>query len=397
MMLERNDCRCCRGSQLREVFSLGDQPFANGFLTREQLTQPEPCHPLVLRECADCGMIQLGHVADAVELFSDYTFMTGSSQRMAAHFGALMRENICRYVSDNGLVVEIGSNDGTALASIPHDGRCRCLGIDPAENLTAVSKQRNVPSLTGFFTESTAGDVVATHGRASLIVACNVLGHVDDLDDFCRGVKRLLAPGGALVAEVPYANWMLLRTEFDTIYHEHQSYFGVRPLAMLCGRHGLCVTRVETQDVHGGSVRLTVQHGARHGGQVAQWIDSESRARDWTAFGERCEDSREQLVGWLTKARDEGRTVIGYGAPAKATVRLNYCRVEADLLPMVVDSTPGKQGRFMPGTHQPILDPCAIAELMPSDVLILAWNHEREIAAKLSAYSGRVASVQQLS
>jgi SAM-dependent methyltransferase len=381
------------------VFDLGDQPFANGFLTREQLGEPESRYPLSLRECSRCGMIQLSHVASPSALFKDYAFQTGSSQGMARHFAKLMRENIERHVPPTGLVVEIGSNDGTALASIPRDGRCRRLGIDPAENLATIARKQNVPCVAGFFTETLAEEVRQSHGPASLIVACNVLGHVDDLDDVCRGVAALLSKDGALVLEVPYANWMISRTEFDTIYHEHLSYFEIRPLATLFHRHGMRVTRVEPQDVHGGSVRLTVQHGQGRGGQVSPWLDGELLSRDWTAFGKRCEESRRNLTGWLTRAKDEGRTVIGYGAPAKSTVRLNYCGIGTDLLPMVVDSTPGKQGRFIPGTHQPVMPPSAIEEHHPTDVLVLAWNHLREITGKLSGHAasgGRVLSAINL-
>lgn len=391
----RTDCRCCRGSNLADVFDLGSQPLANGYLTREQLDQPEPRFPLVLRECADCGMVQLSHVVDAASMFSDYAFQTGSSTVMANHFADLMRENIDWHVPPGGLVVEIGSNDGTALASIARRD-VRRIGIDPAENLNRITRTKNISAMNAFFGLDTAEETVETFGTANLIVACNVLGHIDDLDDVCRGVKALLAPDGAFVIEVPYVNWMLSRTEFDTIYHEHLSYFGIRPLATLFARHDMRITRVETQEVHGGSVRLTVQHGVGHAERVAPWFVGEAAQLDWAGFRQRCEASRENLVGWLTRARHEGRTVIGYGCPAKATVRLNYCGIGTDLMQIVVDSTPGKQGRLVPGTRQGIFDPEIIGRLNPIDVLILAWNHNREIAAKLVGYvaaGGRVTSV----
>jgi SAM-dependent methyltransferase len=381
---------------LNDVFDLGDQPLANSYLTREQLSQPETRFPLVLRECADCGMIQLKHVVDASSMFIDYAFMTGSSQGMASHFAELMRENVTRYVPYNGLVVEIGSNDGTALASIPNDGRCRRLGIDPAKNLATIAHSRNVPYISEFFTESLSDQIIESHGQASLIVACNVLGHIDDLDDVLRGVRHLLTPEGAFVAEVPYVGWLVSRTEYDTIYHEHLSYFGIRPIEKLAERHGMRVTRVETQDVHGGSIRVTMQHVASPAVAATPLIHGELPTLDWHAFRKRCEETREQLVGWLTRARDEGRTVAGYGCPAKATVRLNYCGIGTDLMPFLVDSTPVKQNHFVPGTRQPIHDPSVIDELNPSDVLILAWNHNLEIRSKLNRYvagGGRVASL----
>ena len=395
MNITRTDCRCCRGASLTDVFDLGEQPLANAFLSPEQIDEPEPRYPVVLCECADCGMIQLKHVVDASSMFSDYAFMTGISQVMTVHFAELMRENIDWHVPPGGLVVEIGSNDGTALASIArHD--VRRLGIDPAENLSAIARSRGVPAVAQFFTEALAEQVVAIHGQASLIVACNVLGHIDDLDDVLRGVRHLLSPMGAFVIEVPCANWLISRTEYDTIYHEHLSYFAVKPLSALVARHGLKITRVESQEVHGGSIRVTVQHGIGHTHAVVPWFQGDSIPRDWVAFRQRCEDTREHLVGWLTRARDDGRTVFGYGASAKATVRLNYCGVGTDLMPSIVDSTPGKQGRFVPGTRQSIHDPSVIDTLRPSDVLILAWNHNLEIRPKLAQYvasGGRVASL----
>lgn len=382
-MFMRTDCRCCRGTNLTEVFDLGQQPLANAFLRSEQL---ELKYPLTLKECNDCGMVQLGHVVDASTMFTDYSFLTGSSQYMADHFAKLMNENAKRYVPEGGLVVEIGSNDGTALSSI----QTRRLGIDPAANLSDIARKRGVPTITGFFTESLANEVTKTHGQAHLIVACNVLGHIDDLDNICRGVKTLLHPNGAFVVEVPHVNWLISKTEYDTIYHEHLSYFAVRPLATLFSRHGLRITQIETQEVHGGSLRLTIQHGMGHNSQAITWIEGELKPRDWSAFRQRCESSKQRLVDWLvTKDGD----VVGYGAPAKATVRLNYCGIGTNLLPSVVDSTPNKQGHFIPGTHQPIYDPKVISDT--NNILILAWNHEKEIRSKLINFTGQITSVSE--
>lgn len=389
----RKSCRCCGGGELAEVFDLGVQPFANGFLTPEQLDKPEPRSPLVLMECVACGMVQLRHVTPAVDLFAEYAFQTGSSTRMVRHFRSLLLESIGRYVPRGKLVVEIGSNDGAALASIPDDRRCRRLGIDPAANLTEIARRSGVPTVTAFFTEELAGQVATIHGEASLIVACNVVAHIDDLDDFCRGVRRLLKHDGAFVMEVPDVDTLLARTAFDTIYHEHLSYFSVGPLATLFARHGLRVEAVEWNEVHGGSLRLTVRHGTGHSGDVSRWRDWRGIVRDWNGFAARCERERDELCEWLDDARADGGTVVGYGAPAKATVRLNYCGIGTDRLACVVDSTPSKQGRLMPGTHQPIYGPEWIDRSKPSDVLVLAWNHEREIVGKLAGYGGRVASV----
>lgn len=380
-MKERTDCRCCRSTNLRDVFDLGLQPHANAFLRPNQLDAAEPKSPLIVHECADCGHAQLAHVVDAVELFSDYSFVTGSSRRMTEHFSDLMADNVERYVPRGGLVVEIGSNDGTALASIRRPDVIR-LGIDPARNLGEIARARGVPTRSEFFTAELA---LSIEQKASLIIACNVLGHADDLDDFCRGVKSLLADDGAFVVEVPWVKLMVDGTEFDTIYHEHCSYFSVRSLATLLNRHGLRLDSVARQHVHGGTIRCTAIHGDGVSEPVQRWIDGEG-SRDWRSFDERCQTLRFNLLRWLNNQRDAGRMIWGYGAPAKGTVLLNYCGIGTDLMPIVVDSTPQKQGRHVPGTHQLIRDPSAVVAEMPDAVVVLAWNHIREIADKETAY-----------
>ena len=383
----KTDCRCCRSEKLQDVFDVGDQPPANAFLYPEQLDRKEVTAPLTLCKCLHCGMVQLKHVVDCNELFCDYSFITGSSARMCDHFAELMAEGVHKYVPLNGLVVEIGSNDGSALASI-HGGTIRKLGVDPAANLANLASDKGVRTISKFFSEQVANDIVHDHGKASLIVACNVMGHIDDLDDFCRGVKELLAPGGAFVFEVPYVRDMVASTEFDTIYHEHLSYFAISPLAELFARFGLGIVNIEHKDVHGGTIRGTVASGESPPNPTAsEWIRQyESEKIDWAAFTQRCVNYRNSLVNWLVSEQELGRIVWGYGAPAKGTVRLNYCKVDTSLLTTVVDSTPMKQGRFVPGTHQAILNPTKLKEGTPDSLLVLAWNHVKEIRAKESNY-----------
>ena len=392
-MRERNDCRCCRGTSLTAVFDLGQQPYANAFLATDQLDQPEQTSPLTLMECANCGHVQLQHVVDAADLYRDYSFMTSSSQRMADHFAELMRVNVGQFVGRGGLVVEVGSNDGTALESITTLG-VRRLGVDPAENLCELAKRRGVTAISRFFNEQTAFDIVVDHGPADLIVACNVMGHIDDLDDFCRGVSSLLSNHGALIIEVPDVQRLIDETEFDTIYHEHLSYFGVGAMLTLFSRHKLRVEKVEPVDVHGGSMRITVRRGKEN-----QSLLYPHQPRDWQAFNWRCGTLRNNLQDWLSDQRDRKKTVWGYCAAAKATVLLNYCGIGTEMLPVVVDSTPLKIGRFMPGTHQPILSPVEVLRQMPDSVLVLAVNHFAEITRREAAYvnmGGRIVNPRYL-
>lgn len=373
---EVESCRVCGGNDFSDRLDLGEQPPANAF----SMTPFEiPKLPLRLMQCGDCGLVQIGHVADCSELFSRYSFLTSSSSRMAAHFASLMQQATSRHVPYGGLVVEIGSNDGTALASITRRD-VRKLGVDPAQNIAAVARERGIETRVEFFCEESAGAIIREHGQASLIVACNVLGHIHEVSSVIAGVDLLLTPGGAFVFEVPYVCEMVTNTEFDTIYHEHLSYFGIGPLARLLEKHGLRLSKIEPQDVHGGTIRCTA---TRNGNacDLSTWIQRE-REMDWSGFASRSNGIRHNLHEWLVDLADEGMTVCGYGAPAKGTVMLNYCGIGEDLLPFVVDSTPLKQSSRVPGTGQLILSPDAITGMPLDAILILAWNHAGEIAAK---------------
>jgi hypothetical protein len=331
-------------------------------------------------------MVQLGHVVPPDLLFRSYLFFTSSSERMTEHFSKLMNGMADAFTRPKGLVVEIGSNDGTALRSLA--GRdLRILGVDPSRNLSEIATATGVPTIDEFFTEDLATRIVETHGQADLIVGCNVLGHIDDLDDVCRGVKALMGDDGAFVIEIPYLGAMLDRLEWDTIYHEHLSYFAVAPLRHLFTRFGLGLREVEFVPVHGGSIRCTVVHGDVTAPAIDDLIEAETAKRladreTYAPLPDMVTRHQHALRSWLEEQGSEGRTVIGYGAPAKGSVLLNSCRIGPELLSVVLDSTPAKQGLHMPGTHQPILPPGALEEIGPDILLVLAWNHASEIAER---------------
>jgi SAM-dependent methyltransferase len=389
---ERKTCRACLSPDLIEVLNLGEMPPANSLLRPADLNKPETRFPLSLRLCRKCGMVQLGHVVPASLLFRSYLFFTSSSDAMSDHFARLMSESADQYVPPGGLVVEIGSNDGTALASLRRRD-VRVLGVDPARNIAVMAAARGVPTVSEFFTEPLAREIARVAGKADLIVACNVLGHIDDLDEVCRGLRTLLAPSGALVLEVPYLGDLVERAEYDTIYHEHLSYFAVRPLNTLLNRHGLKLARVEKFGVHGGTIRCTAVHG--DGAEAASsWIEREmsqrlSEPQAFEPLARKVTGERAALRRTLADLAAAGKKVIGYGAPAKGTVVLNYCQIGTDLVPAVIDSTPAKQGWHVPGTHQPILPPSAMEQLKPDVLLLLAWNHADEIKRRESAFVQR--------
>lgn len=390
---ERTTCRACGAGGLVEVLTLGDLPPANAYVATSELDQPEPRFPLSLRLCEMCGMVQLGHVVPPDLLFRSYLFFTSSSQRMADHFARLMAQGVDEFVSPGGLVVEIGSNDGTALDSIERPD-VRRLGVDPSRNISVMAAARGVPTIAEFFTEGLAKEIARVAGKAQFVVGCNVLGHIDDLDDVCRGLTELLSDDGAFVFEVPYLGEMLERMEYDTIYHEHLSYFAVQPLARLFSRHGLRLERVEFHPVHGGTVRGTVVRGDGWSAEVDDLIARESdlgidRRVAYVEFARHVEQHRELLKERLEQLERDGTKVIGYGAPAKGSVVLNYCGIGTDLLPAVIDSTPAKQGLHVPGTHQPIMSPDVLESEHPDVLLLLAWNHAEEIVAKESGFRER--------
>ncbi len=389
----RKTCRACGKTGLVEVLNLGEMPPANALLKPAQLHEKEARFPLSLQLCESCGMVQLGHVVPAQLLFRSYLFFTSSSRYMSEHFSSLMADASDEFVKPGGLILEIGSNDGTGLSSIRRRD-VRMLGVDPARNVAVMAAARGVPTVSEFFTEALAREIARVAGPAQLVVACNVLGHIDDLDDVLAGVKSVLAADGALVLEVPYLADLVDRGEYDTIYHEHLSYFAVKPLATLLNRHGLRLERIKYFPVHGGTIRVTAVVGEGVSADAQTWIDREdsrglSTRAAFAAMNKRASDERIALREKLSLLKKQGKKVLGYGAPAKGTVVLNYCNIGTDLLPAVIDSTPAKQGWHVPGTHQLILPPEAMQSEQPDVLLLLAWNHAAEIQQRESAFAGR--------
>lgn len=390
---ERTNCRACLKADLVEVLNLGEQPPANAFVATGDRQNPEPRYPLSLRLCESCGMVQLGHVVPPELLFRSYLFFTSSSKWMADHFGKLMTDNAAEFVPPGGLIVEIGSNDGTALSAIQRRD-VRLLGIDPARNISVMAASRGIPTIAEFFTEPLAAEVERVAGQAHLIVACNVLGHINDLDDVCAGIRRLLHPQGAFIIEVPYLASFQEQNEYDTIYHEHLSYFAVRPLNVLMNRHGLRVERVQQSAVHGGTIRVTVRHGVWSSEDAQAWLKREETAglakrSAYATMANLTTRNKTELPARLAELKRAGKKVLGYGAPAKGTVRLNYCGIGTELLSEIIDSTPAKQGLHVPGTHQFIRPPSSLKDIDPDYVLLLAWNHAPEILARESEFRAR--------
>jgi D-mycarose 3-C-methyltransferase len=389
---EQKVCRTCGKGGLRPFLDLGKQPPANALL--DSANEEENVYPLALCHCPHCELIQLTYVVNPEILFKKYFYFSSVSKVMINHFSEYAKDVVKRFVEPSGLVVELGSNDGILLSAIK-DEPIRILGVDPAENVSAQARENGIPTMTAFFCEDTAKKIFEKEGAASAIIANNVFAHIDDLDSVVKGVDLLLDKNGVFIIEAPYIVDFLKNLEFDTVYHEHLSYLGVKPLQALFSRFGFEIFDIVHQPVHGGSVRYFVQRSDASPYPVAESVSEKlqleknagtSSLEQLRNFAERVATLKTQLVNLITKLKSEGKTIVGYGAPAKGNVLLNYCGLAADKIDYIVDSTPAKQGHFAPGVKIPIYPPEKLRGEQPDFALLLAWNHQAEIVGKEQAY-----------
>ena len=386
-------CRLC-GSPLRRTFvDLGKSPLCESFLTSEQLDQVEPFYPLHVRICDECLLVQLEAYVPGEEIFRDYAYFSSYSDSWVAHAASYAAMAVDRFgLGPDSLVVELASNDGYLLQHFVQRG-IPALGIDPAANVAEAARERGVDTIVDFFDSRLAGELVAEDRRPNLIAANNVLAQVPPLNDFVAGMAIVLAPHGVATIEVPHIARLIEGLQFDTIYHEHYSYFSLTTLVRLFSDHGLEVFDVEELASHGGSLRVYVKRRGddRHDIQpgVATILEYERAAGYDTVdgyldFAHRVEEVKWSLLELLIRIRREGKRIVGYGAPGKGNTLLNYCGIRTDLLDYTVDRNPHKHGRHLPGTQIPIYAPNRIDETRPDYVLVLPWNLKREIMQQLS-------------
>jgi SAM-dependent methyltransferase len=382
-------CRSC-GARLEHVFAdLGSSPLANSYLRAEDLAQAEPFYPLTVYVCGGCFLVQLPESASPEAIFSDYAYFSSTSESWVRHARDYVESVSERLgLGSESQVVEIASNDGYLLQWFLERG-VPVLGVEPAANVAAEAVERGIPTRVAFFGSATATELLAEGAAADLLLGNNVLAHVPDLSDFVAGVAILLKPGGTATFEFPHLLQLIEHTEFDTIYHEHFSYFSLLAVAPVFERHGLGVVDVEELPTHGGSLRLYVQRGGRPGERVEELLARERAAgldglERYAAFDQQVRAVKRDLLELLIGARREGAQIVGYGAAAKGNTLLNYCGIRADLLDYVVDRSPHKQGLFLPGTRLPIHAPERIAETKPDYVLILPWNLRDEIVGQMA-------------
>ena len=386
-------CRFCH-AELRHTFvDLGMSPLSNSYLTRAQLNQMERFYPLHVRLCDRCFLVQLEEFESPEQIFSDYAYFSSYSASWLEHARAYCAQMTERFGLDAAsFVVEIASNDGYLLQNFVAQG-VPVLGVEPARNVAEAAVARGVPSVTEFFGEKLAARLAAEGKRADLLLGNNVLAHVPDLNDFVAGLKILLKPAGVVTMEFPHLLRLIAGNQFDTIYHEHFSYFSFLTVEQVFAAHGLTLFDVEELPTHGGSLRIYARHAEDETKQLTPRVhelrerEQAAGARDvqsYLAFAEQVRETKRALLDFLIDAKRAGHAVVGYGAPAKGNTLLNYCGVRTDFLDYTVDASPHKQGHYLPGTHIPIYHPDKIRETRPRYVLILPWNIRDEIIAQVS-------------
>ena len=384
-------CRLCGAILTTTVIDLGDQPLANSYLDPADVSS-ERVYPLHARVCEMCGLVQVDDVVLPQDIFGDYAYFSSFSDSWVDHARRSADAAVDRLALDrDDLVVEVASNDGYLLQWFAVRG-VQVLGVEPAENVAAVAIERGIPTVVEFFGEATARALRSEHGAARLIAANNVLAHVPDLNDFIAGLAALLAEDGSISVEFPHLLNLVRDTQFDTIYHEHHSYFSLIAASTAFERHGLSVVEVEELPTHGGSLRLWVRHSgesvAVHD-SVASLLEVEHRAAldrpaGFAQFSERAHACRDGLVEFLDDAAVAGQRVVAYGAAAKGNTLLNFAGVDTDRVAYVVDRNTHKQGTLLPGSRIPVLDPAQIALDRPEFVLVLPWNLRDEIAEQMA-------------
>ncbi len=391
-----NPCKCrfCSAPLTTLFADLGMTPLANAFVAPADTGEPEAFFPLQVFVCDACKLVQARDVETPGAIFSDYAYFSGFSQSWLDHSERYAAATVERFsLSDTSKVVEIASNDGYLLQYFQQAG-IPVLGVEPAANVAAVAQRRGIPTQVRFFGRKTARDLAAQGHQADLIAANNVVAHVPDLNDFIAGFEILLKPQGVLTLEFPHLLRMLVENQFDTIYHEHFSYFSFLAIERVLAAHGLAVFDVDRLPTHGGSLRVYAGHagaGARVPSEAVQVLRREEEAfsldriDSYAGFAERIARTKCALLDFLIGARREGKRVAAYGAPAKGNTLLNYCGVGPELVAFTVDRSPHKQGRLLPGTRIPVRAPDAIIAEKPDYLLILPWNLKDEVMQQMAA------------
>jgi SAM-dependent methyltransferase len=385
-------CRFCAAPLKTIIVDLGLSPLSNSLLRSDQLAEREITYPLQPYVCESCWLVQLPEFAASQSIFNDYVYFSSFSSSWMRHveeYAAAMSQRL--NLGERSLVVEVGSNDGHLLGCFERR-HIPVLGIEPAANVAAVAVANGIRTESVFFGVASAQSLRSGYGAADLIAGNNVLAHVPDLNDFVGGLQQLLKPEGTITMEFPHLLRLIERTEFDTIYHEHFSYFSLAVVQRIFDAHKLAVYDVEELPTHGGSLRIFATHASVapvSSERIHRVAASEKTAAleslaPYASFANDVRETKSALLGFFSAAADQGKTIAGYGAPAKATTLLNYAGIGPTLLPYTVDRNPMKQGKYIPGVRIPIESPERIANARPDYVMILPWNWADEIRDQMA-------------
>ena len=386
-------CMFC-GTRLQHTFvDLGMSPLCESYVSRDQLNKMEPLYPLHAYVCSSCFLVQLDEYVSPDQIFTEYAYFSSYADSWVQHMKRYAEMITGRlHLDSRSLVVELASNDGYLLQHFVARG-IPVLGVEPAANIAKVAVEKGIPTLVKFFGEKTAREMVAEGKSADLVCGANVLAQVPNVNDFVKGIKIILKPEGVVTIEFPHLMRLIAENQFDTIYHEHFSYFSLITVEKIFAAHGMTLFDVEELPTHGGSLRIYGCHSEAKTRPVGERI-VELRRREidagftqieqYSTFGEKVKQTKHRLLDFLIRAKREGKSIAGYGAPGKGNTLLNYCGIRSDFIDFTVDRNTYKQGKFLPGTHIPIYDPEAIRRMKPDYVLILPWNFKDEIMDQIS-------------
>ena len=388
-----NQCRFCSDLLKHTLVDLGVSPLANAYISAEQIHQMEPFYPLRAYVCEHCYLVQLPVFQSSEEIFSDYAYFSSFSESWLQHAEAYVNTMIDRFGFDSqSRIIEIASNDGYLLQYFK-EKEIPVLGIEPARNVAQVAQKAGIQTLEKFFSCQTAKELAQEGKYADLLIGNNVLAHVPDVNDFVEGMKIILQPHGIITMEFPHLMRLMAENQFDTIYHEHFSYFSFTVANKIFDRHGLKIFDVDELPTQGGSLRIYARHTEDDskgiGDNVAALLKREAAGgfenlEIYLTFSQKVQSTKRSILDFMVRTQNEGKTIVGYGAPAKGNTLLNYCGIRTDFMAYTVDRSPHKQGYFLPGTHIPIYHPDKIKETRPDFVVILPWNLKDEIMHQMA-------------
>ena len=389
--MKTSKCRICEKKLEKTFVNLGYAPLSNSYL-KKNMIKNEKKNPLHVLICTKCLLVQLEEFESPKKIFSEYAYFSSYSKTWLNHaekYAKKMKKRL--NLDSNNLVMEIASNDGYLLQYFKKY-KIPVLGIEPAKNIAKIAKKKEIPTITKFFSTKLAKELKKSEKQPDLLLGNNVLAHVPKLNDFVEGLKILLKPQGVITLEVPHILKLIEKNQFDTIYHEHFSYFSLITLKKLFSMHKLVIFDIEELKTHGGSLRIFVKHkediSHKEKRSVKKIIEKEkkfglTKISTYTNFYINVNRSKEELMQFLHKAKKDNKTVIGYGAPDKGNTLLNFCKINSELIKYTVDMNPHKQGMFLPGSHILIKKPNEIFKSKPDYVLILPWNLKKEIITQM--------------